>query len=200
MTVQTNAKTYNIHEVAALLGCSHTTVRNMVTAGMPFVQEGDGKKTPWLFDMAKVIAWKLDRDGPDSTSNALEEAKTRKMAAEASIQELKLANLRGEVVPIDAVKGQIDEQYSKVRTALLAMPTTLAPVLAKFDDPREVKEILEARIREILNELAGFDEKQYLADLNRSPDSGAEDQPEPSEAPAKTKRSRVVGRTSRSKS
>ena len=97
---------------------------------------------------------------PDESSQTVEitsyhVAKTLREAAEAQIARLKLAEMQGEVIRVEAVKNQLATVFSTVREALLQIPARMAPLLAADPDPVSVHNVLHAEIHQALHHLAG---------------------------------------------
>lgn len=82
--------------------------------------------------------------------------RTRKIRAEADIIELELAKRRKEVADTADVVKAWSSVLHAVKTKILASPTKLAPVLATMSDPTAIKDVLEAAMREALDELANY--------------------------------------------
>ena len=86
-------------------------------------------------------------------------AKTLREAAEAQIARLKLAEMRGELIRVDAVKTALAHAYSATRDALLQIPARLAPLLAADGEPASVQNSLYSEIHQALQHLAGASER-----------------------------------------
>lgn len=86
-------------------------------------------------------------------SASIEEARVRKISADAALAELQLQRERGEVVNIEDVAKTVGEEYAAVRAKLLAIPTKLAPRIAIEADENTCRELLAREITEALNEL-----------------------------------------------
>jgi hypothetical protein len=67
---------------------------------------------------------------------------------------LEFERLSGTLISADEVRGEAFNAGRRVRAALLAMASRLAPVLAALSDPIEIHRILTAEIRQVLEELA----------------------------------------------
>ena len=81
--------------------------------------------------------------------------RNRREAAEAERAELSLAEDKGELIRVDAVKGVLANVFSATRDALLQLPARLAPLLAAESDPATVQTLLHADIHQALQLLAG---------------------------------------------
>ncbi len=91
-------------------------------------------------------------DGTETTSYHV--AKTLREAAEAQIARLKLAEMRGEVIRVDAVRAAWAAKITGARDALLQIPSRLAPQLAAESDLVAVTALLEADLRQALADLS----------------------------------------------
>ena len=89
--------------------------------------------------------------------SSYDEARTRKMNADAEIAEMELAKIRQELCSTqDVIKAWADV-LNACRAKFLALPTKIAPLVATEDDPAIVKDILEKQIHEALAEMANYD-------------------------------------------
>lgn len=86
-----------------------------------------------------------------------DEARTRKVAAEAEIAELELAKVRGELALVQDVVKAWDDVLAALKAKLLAIPTKMGPILAAETDAGNIQQQLEDQIRECLYELANYD-------------------------------------------
>jgi len=89
----------------------------------------------------------------DTKALDIDEARRRKLAAEAAMSELDLSVRRGELVEIEDVSQAVGEDYANVRAKLLGLPTKAAPQAAGMTDAGEIKTLLERIVTEALEEL-----------------------------------------------
>ena len=83
------------------------------------------------------------------------EAKTRNENAAADLKEFKLAIMRKEYVPLEAVNKKLAADINKVRQKLLGLSSRIAPQLAgQVHDGEEIKRLIDAVVYEALTELA----------------------------------------------
>lgn len=121
-----------------------------------------------------------------------DEARTRKVAAEAAIAELDLAKVRNELVLVGDVVSAWDGVLSTLKAKLLSLPTRMGPILSPETDAGVIQKKLEQQIRECLDELSNYDPLSDPAGTNiavaesEEGDAGAK-------APAKANR-KSVGR------
>lgn len=85
-----------------------------------------------------------------------DEARTRKVAAEAEIAELELARIRGTLCLTDDVVKAWETVLHACRAKLLAMPSKLAPNVVNETDISAIKDIIESQVREALDELSNY--------------------------------------------
>ena len=82
-------------------------------------------------------------------------ARTRREIAEADLAEIKLSELRGELIRVGAVKATLAGIFATTREALLQLPSRLAPTLAADTDPTSVHNALHLELHQALQHLAG---------------------------------------------
>lgn len=83
-----------------------------------------------------------------------EEARRRRELAEASIAEMKQAEMAGLLIRADAVRSAWAAKITGARDALLQIPSRMAPVLAAESDLVRVTALLEDELRQALAELS----------------------------------------------
>jgi phage terminase Nu1 subunit (DNA packaging protein) len=155
-------QTYSLKELSGLLGVHRNTVAKWLDQGCPFVEKADrasGKE--WALSLPDVVEWNktkaVEAAAGDTSKLDVDESRRRKLAAEAAIAELDLAERRGHVVRVDVVMQVIGEQLSTCRARLLALPTKAAPLMVPLDDMLECRDVLDSLVREALDELTGYD-------------------------------------------
>ena len=163
-------------DLAELLDLSLNAVDAMTRRGCPHERPaGPGK--PFRFDVAKVVAWREQQAAARSEASAgdlvsLNEARQRKLAAEAALAELALDKQRGDVVRVDTVVAIAGSEYSKVQRRFLRLPSKMAPKVVRAKTPAKVQHLLELEVREILTELSTPEEvaEQALPEEHREPE------------------------------
>ena len=119
-----------------------------------------------------------------------EEARARKVAAEAEITELELAKVRGELVVADDVVTAWSDTLSSLKAKLVSIPSKAAPIVAAEDSAGGCQQVLDELIREALEELSNYDPKIDAANTQRTSGS-PEESDVSSEAASAPKRKRV---------
>jgi hypothetical protein len=114
-----------------------------------------------MLNSAEVAAWKREngitgepgRPSDATDSPDLEAARLRKENALAAKYELQVQRERGELVPVDEVKQWIGRHVTTAKNKLIGLGAGVTPLL-EGRDAAERQSIIDARISEILNELA----------------------------------------------
>jgi len=148
--------TANKAELAELLGLSLPTLDAMVRRGCPVLQRG-AQGREWCFDVPAVIKWRTDRAVAaalgDTSKLDQEEARRRKLAAEAALAELDLAERRREMIRVEDAAALVADEYAKVRSRLLDLPARLAPLVAIEADPAACERLVREEVKDTLEEL-----------------------------------------------
>ena len=165
-------------EYAAQRGCSAVAVHKAIKSGR--ISLIDGKIDPAVADiqwsansrarapvrksgdqadtMAVLVApgAGVPADGPavEARPDDYWDARSRRETAEAAIAEMKEAEMRGLLIRADSVRSAWANKISAARDALLQIPYRLAPVLAAEPDLDRVAELLEAELRQALQQLS----------------------------------------------
>ena len=119
-----------------------------------------------------------------------DEARTRKVTAEAQISEIELEKIKGSLVAAADVVTAWENVLGAMKGKLLSLPTKAAPIVAAESDAGGCQQILEGILSEALEELSNYDPEVNAGDTKR-PVVAPEDGDLDSEAPTKVKRKRV---------
>lgn len=122
--------------------------------------------------------------------SSYDEARTRKVNAEAEIAELQLAKARGELALVEDVIAAWVDVLAATKAKLMAIPTKTATILATENDPTIIKTELDEQIREALSELSNYDPLSD-AGSTKQPVKDVEGGDDDVEAAPKVKRKRV---------
>jgi phage terminase Nu1 subunit (DNA packaging protein) len=119
-----------------------------------------------------------------------DEARTRKVNAEAEIAELELAKVRGQLVLAeDVVKAWMDV-LGNLKSKLTNIPSKAAPIVASESEAGMVQHILTDLINEALEELASYDPKVSATRISKS-EAASEGSDDGAATSAQPKRGRV---------
>lgn len=147
-------------QLASIIGKSESWITDAQKGhDFPIEKRGRGRAGQ-LYDTAKVIEWLEKRQINFLTGNQglidLDEAKRRKMAAEAGLAELELMKEQGILVEIEKIADDFGEQLSNFRAKMISIPSKCAGQVLTCDNVMEIKSILEDAINEALNEVRGI--------------------------------------------
>lgn len=104
---------------------------------------------------AKVVAWLEERAARRALPVDYEEAKGRKMAAEAESAELDLAVKKKTLMPIALHGERLARILERIRARFLAIPGRLAPRLVGLDHAGEASALLAEEIALAMADLSG---------------------------------------------
>lgn len=90
----------------------------------------------------------------DAGAIDIEEAKRRKIVAEAGIAETELAQTQGTLIPANEVEKAWSDLVANCRAKLLSLPAKVGPEVFAADSLVEVKVLLKKHINEALHELS----------------------------------------------
>lgn len=82
------------------------------------------------------------------------DSRTSREEAEAGMAQLKLAELRKSLIPVDAVRAAFGTAFSSAREALMQIPSRIAPALAAESDPQKIQITLGDAIHAALMSLS----------------------------------------------
>ena len=117
--------------------------------------------------------------------SSYDEARTRKVNAEAEIAELELQKIHGTLVIAEEVVSAWNDVLGALKAKLLAIPAKGAPVLSTETKTGACQSILEDLVHEALEELSNYDPN---TDPTKSAVTASEEVDTDAKAPAKAKR------------
>ncbi|MFP4561634.1 MAG: terminase small subunit [Thiohalorhabdus sp.] len=171
-------KRVNRNELAEIFGVSPPTISTWINQGCPYLQQGR-KGRQWEFDTEAVAEWRqskaLQAAQGDLEDTDYEEAKRREMVARANMQELDLAQRRGELVPVEDVARTVGDEYARAKARLRAVPSSVAAVV-----PAEVRTVVQERVSEGIDQ-ALEELVSYGGDADYSDSDGGAGEREPAE-------------------
>lgn len=113
-----------------------------------------GKRDYKKWKLANVINHLFCHTDDDYDGISFEEAKRRKIAAEAELAEIQLFKEKGEAISIEVANQLWEKAVTSCRAKLLSIPTEVSPFLATESDEASIQLYIEKSIHEALNELA----------------------------------------------
>jgi len=161
------AKIVNRSELAEIFGKSLPTVSAWVARGCPVLERG-AKGREWQFDTAAVADWIVGQAvaaaSGDTSKMDIEEARRRKLAAEATLAEMEVDQRGARVILVDDAVRLFGDQCATIRTHLIAMPSNWAPRLHRLKTVAEVFQVLTVAVHETLENLSA-DRPEYSQKL-----------------------------------
>lgn len=142
--------------LAEVFGVALPTVDGWVRQGCPVLKRG-GRGVQWEFDVAAVTTWRIDKAVADATSGAptdIEDAKRRKIAAEASLAELELAKAKGEVAPIRDFERTWSAMMAAIQQNVMNVPQRVVVQLLGETNETAFKQKLRAELTLALEQAA----------------------------------------------
>jgi phage terminase Nu1 subunit (DNA packaging protein) len=146
----------NKQQLANILGKSEEWLTQMQKdQTFPVLERGRGRAGS-KYETQDVITWMQTRQVENLIGDKIdiEEAKRRKMAAEASLAEVELETVQGKLIPADQIEKEWSELIMNCRAKLLSIPSKVSPEIFAADDLTTVKVLLKQALQEALNELS----------------------------------------------
>ncbi len=135
-------------KAAQIFGVDPRTIDKWLRAGMPGKKSEKGR---WILNSAEISEWIKQRERESVLGDLVnideQEARRRKLAAEASREELKLAIEEGAVVAIADYEAELGTVISAFRAKALNFPARMAHQVMQCETIAEAKTILDAGIR-----------------------------------------------------
>ena len=162
---------WTINALAVEFGLDRRTIGLRLNGVKPAEEKGKIKKYR-LAEATRAIMGHVDQTGGVLS---YEEARARKIAAEAELAEMELSKEKLEVLTVDAINQINSELFGNFRARLLSLPTKASPDVFAAKDVQEAKLILTQYINNTLQELSDTMVEAYdfeNTQLNTSDDSG----------------------------
>lgn len=141
---------WTVSSLAVEFNLDRRTVAQRLKVIEPIEVKGRVKKYK-LDDAAKAIIGQVQTGGGIVS---YDEARARKIAAEAELAEIELSKERGDVLHIDEITNINNEIYGNFRAKLLAIPARTAPDVFASKNVKEAKGLLRQAINDALEELS----------------------------------------------
>ncbi len=150
---QAKLTTYPVATIAKLLDLTPRRIRQLVDEGViPREERGRYALVPAVRGYVQYLRERAVN--ADVGQDELGQYRVRKLKAEAELAEMKSAETRGELVRAEDYTSMMVASFSRVRTRLLAVPSTIAPHLLGLDAAKDAQRIVKDAIYEALRELA----------------------------------------------
>lgn len=149
----------NRQELSQAMGISLPTVDRWIRDGCPVKQRGT-KGVAWEFNLPDVVNWWGERQRQAAAGDAptdIEDAKRRKIAAEASLAELELAKAKGEVAPIRDFERTWSAMMASIQQNVMNVPQRVVVQLLGETNETVFKQKLRAELTLALEQAATAD-------------------------------------------
>lgn len=162
---------YSATELGAVFGIATTSLKDKLNkAGVrpSFISSNGSTKK---YKIADAYQGLMELKNKEFHEESLENPKTHRERLDmlkAEEQELKNKELKGELVSMDEVLGELSAALTKIKSRLLTIPKKSSVRAMELLDRALIEEEMELDIREILEELAKYD---TTADSTESDDS-----------------------------
>jgi phage terminase Nu1 subunit (DNA packaging protein) len=169
---QAKVKLVSTEELAQFVGVDPRRIQQLTQEGVIKKEPGDKKTAKYDFVRNVHSLLQYYRQKSDSRrsgdSEAMANEKLKQISTKRKLEELKLAQLEGDLHKAEDIERIIGAVLTRLRINLLAIPMGLAPILRGMDDAREIAEKLDERIRRAMNEVADMDIKKLVESENLS--------------------------------
>ncbi len=152
-------KGYSISALARMAGVDRRTLAARLEGVTPPESGPKGK----LYRLSDVVQSFIAQPLQAEEAEEFQQARGRKLEAEAGLAELKLQKQRGEMVPSDDVRADLVEVIRSLYTRLaVTLPQQLAPRL-QAKTAKQAEEILRVEVERVFAELRA-EHVQYLTE------------------------------------
>ncbi len=140
-----------VNEAARRLGLTGGEVSRLHgEPGAPKVVRGGKVFLRW----PEFPRWRDERLKKVGKPSGLDEARRRRLSAQAELAELELAKARGDLLTISDVERIVSTDYGKLRAQLLSMPGRLAPCVVGVKTMADATAAIDAEVRSVMAELS----------------------------------------------
>jgi phage terminase Nu1 subunit (DNA packaging protein) len=165
-------RTLKLPEVAKLLSSSDKHHISERWINRLSKEKGFPRKARGDYDLLACVHWYIEYlftriDGSKHNNDSLQHSEERKARAQVELLEIKLAQIKGELIPITQIIGQIEPIFGAIKQQLISIPKAAA---REFNS-KELETFLDPFIRKSLTELATLDTIDWSG-------AGAEEQAE----------------------
>jgi len=152
-----DAQTASAKALASLCNIDERRVQQLAAEGvMSKVKRGRYKL---LESIAGYIRYLQDRStstGSTGTRGTVNEERARLLHAQANTAELTAGTLAGSLLVADEVEADRIEEATRIRTALLALPTRIAQVAIAAEGMREIEDAVRVEVHQMMEGLSAL--------------------------------------------
>ncbi|MCM1187643.1 MAG: terminase small subunit [Lachnospira sp.] len=166
-TTDISAITVNSAALEKIIGVSDRRIRQLAEENIIIrAAKGRYKLMDSVTNYILTLKVQMEANNADSLDGEidLEEERAIHERVKRHISELKLQTMKGELHKSEDVERVMMDMLASVRAKLLSMPTKLAPILVSRSDIDFVRNTINREVMEALNELKGYNPKEFYSD------------------------------------
>jgi phage terminase Nu1 subunit (DNA packaging protein) len=141
------------HQLAEILGVTTSRIGHFVRDGAPVKVRG-GRGVAHIFDSREFFKWRDKVVSDDVERLTMEEARLKKLTAEAGISELELAKKKNQVADLDEIEEDLKNRFAVLRTSIRSVPERVVMQLIGLKDEAKIKKIILKEIDDTLERLS----------------------------------------------
>ncbi len=138
---------------AATFGISESQLERLFQQGMPHEKKGRKVMIPMPAGRVWYHEYLVNKGKKEAAPKDIDDAKLRKMAAEAELAELELSRERDELMTADDFFKEVGDSFSRVRAKLLNLAPRLAGAAFGATTIQECQAKIGPLIDEVIEEL-----------------------------------------------
>ena len=160
-------KLVDTKELAAFVGVDVRRIQQLTQDGI--IKKEPGGKYDFVRAVHALIQYYRQKSDNRRSNDSEEMAgeKIKQINVKRRLEELKLAQLEGELHKAEDLERIIGAMLTRLRINLLAFSKGLGPILREMDDAMEISEKIDERIRRALNEVTELDLRKLV--VNEQP-------------------------------
>ena len=139
----------NKKQAAAFFGVSVQAIDGWINRGCPCEKRGRSLN----FYLPEVVQWRYSQD-EDGAKLDLTAERARLAKEQADKTAMDNAKLRGEMIPVAAVRELLERILIVFKTHILAIPSKLAPLVLGLKTTAEARDAIDEHLHGALNELS----------------------------------------------
>ena len=148
--------TFKTDTIAKVLHVSRRRVRQLVSEGMPRVAKGK-------YDLSACVQWYTKyKTSLAAQSSKIDQARLRKLNAEAKMIEIRVTAMAEKLIPADVVQDTWKKITETIRARLLKIPAAVAVDLEGVEDKAGAQEIIKNHVYAALDDLSQRDLREIL--------------------------------------
>lgn len=165
MTVRNAASTVSKRQFAETFGVSEAQLERFFQSGMPH-EKTSSRKIAIPMPDGRIWFHKhlVEKGKRQAAPKDIDEAKQRKMAAEAELAELELAKARDELMTVDQYERVVADAMARADARLQTLPPRLAGVVLGATTIQDAQARIAPLVEEVRDELRKADDVPAVQD------------------------------------